>query len=191
MAIRNIVKDGDPILKKKCREITDYNEKLHTLLDDMKETLIDSNGLGLAGPQVGMLKRVCIVLEIQEDFEQDEDQDFDQEEYLEEEFDTEDLEEQDGIDGEFIEFINPVIISTEGSELSYEGCLSFPERNAAIERPTVATVRAFDRFGDEFEKTLYGINARCICHECNHLDGITILDLADHFYEDLVDQEKQ
>ena len=53
MAIRTIVQDGDPILKKVCRPVTSFDAKLGTLLDDMKETLIQAQGLGLAGPQVG------------------------------------------------------------------------------------------------------------------------------------------
>lgn len=61
MALRNIVKDGDPILRKKCREVTEFNERLNVLLDDMKETLDLANGAGLAAPQVGVLKRVAIV----------------------------------------------------------------------------------------------------------------------------------
>ena len=61
MALRNIVKNGDPALRKKCREITEFNERLHILLDDMKETLTLANGVGLAAPQVGVLKRVAIV----------------------------------------------------------------------------------------------------------------------------------
>lgn len=61
MAIRNIVKDGDPVLRKKCREVTVFDEKLWELLDDMAETLYKADGVGLAAPQVGILKRVVIV----------------------------------------------------------------------------------------------------------------------------------
>ena len=61
MAIRNIVKDGDPILKKKCRPVEKFDEKLAALLDDMAETLKVAEGVGLAAPQVGILRRVCIV----------------------------------------------------------------------------------------------------------------------------------
>ena len=61
MAIRNIVKVGDEILTKRCREVNVFDEKLHTLLDDMIDTLKAANGVGLAAPQVGMLKRVAIV----------------------------------------------------------------------------------------------------------------------------------
>ncbi len=63
MALRKIVQDGDPILTKKSREVTDFGPKLAQLLDDMRETLIDSGGLGLAGPQVGMLRRVALVMD--------------------------------------------------------------------------------------------------------------------------------
>ncbi len=62
MAKRNIVIQGDEVLRKKCFEVTEFNEKLHALLDDMKETLIHANGVGLAAPQVGVLRRVFIVM---------------------------------------------------------------------------------------------------------------------------------
>ena len=61
MAIRNIVKEGDPILRKVCRSVLQFDEKLSTLLDDMKETMYKAEGVGLAAPQVGILRRVCIV----------------------------------------------------------------------------------------------------------------------------------
>ena len=61
MALRNIVKEGDPILTKKCRPVEKFNEKLWTLLDDMVETLEDSGGVGLAAPQVGIMRRVCVI----------------------------------------------------------------------------------------------------------------------------------
>ena len=62
MALRKIVVQGDECLKKKCRVVTDFNQRLHTLLDDMAETLVDSGGVGLAAPQVGVLRRVCVVM---------------------------------------------------------------------------------------------------------------------------------
>ena len=61
MALRNIVLQGDESLTKVCSPVTDFNSRLHTLLDDMKETLLDSGGVGLAAPQVGILRRVCVV----------------------------------------------------------------------------------------------------------------------------------
>ena len=61
MAIRKIVTQGDPILSKKCRPVTDFNRRLHVLLDDMKDTLADAQGAGLAAPQVGILRRVVVI----------------------------------------------------------------------------------------------------------------------------------
>ena len=61
MAIRNIVKEGDPILNKVCRPVTNFDARLATLLDDMRETMMDADGIGLAGPQVGILRRLFVV----------------------------------------------------------------------------------------------------------------------------------
>ncbi len=61
MAIRNIVKEGDETLAKVCRPVTDFNERLWQLLDDMRDTLIKADGVGLAGPQVGILRRLFIM----------------------------------------------------------------------------------------------------------------------------------
>lgn len=71
MALRKIVEQGDPCLNKVCRPVTEFNDRLHELLDDLLETLADANGAGLAAPQVGVLRRVCVVM------------DEDSEEYLE------------------------------------------------------------------------------------------------------------
>ena len=71
MALRKIVEQGDDCLTKVCRPVTDFNVRLHQLLDDMAETLSEAGGAGLAAPQVGVLRRVCLVL------------DEDSEEYLE------------------------------------------------------------------------------------------------------------
>lgn len=61
MALRKILNDQEPALHKTCRPVEDFNSKLHTLLDDMRETLIESGGVGLAAPQVGILRRVVLV----------------------------------------------------------------------------------------------------------------------------------
>lgn len=61
MALRNIVKFGDDVLRKKCREVTVFDDKLWVLLDDMYETMQSANGVGLAAPQVGILRRVCVI----------------------------------------------------------------------------------------------------------------------------------
>lgn len=163
MAIRTIVKEGDPILNKVCRPVTKFDDRLATLLDDMRETMIAADGIGLAGPQVGMLRRLFVV------------------------WDTTDAPEEIPEDYEykFIDFVNPEILAvSEEEETSYEGCLSFPGHNGAVTRPEAIKVRAQDRNGEWFELEAEGLLARCIQHENDHLDGVTIMQSSEFFYED-------
>ncbi|MEA4813506.1 MAG: peptide deformylase [Oscillospiraceae bacterium] len=67
MALRNIVEKGDSVLNKNCRQVVKFDDHLHVLIDDLKETLAASGGLGLAAPQVGVLRRVCIVINDREE----------------------------------------------------------------------------------------------------------------------------
>ena len=153
MALRNIVKKGDEVLTKRCRPVTDFDEKLHTLLDDMAETLDQSNGVGLAAPQVGILRRVVLVVET--NVEEDED------EFI-------------------IELINPEIIERDGEQEGPEGCLSVPGVFGLVKRPDFVRVRAQDRDGEWFEYEGEGLTARCFCHELDHLDGVLFTDVCDH-----------
>lgn len=66
MALREIITQGDPVLGKVCRPVEKFDERLHTLLDDMKETLVESNGVGLAAPQIGILRRVVVVVDAED-----------------------------------------------------------------------------------------------------------------------------
>lgn len=160
MALRTIVEIGDPVLNKKCRKVTEFNERIWQLLDDMHETLVDANGLGLAAPQVGILRSICLVAE----------------------------ELEDGT-LKYYELINPEIFDKEGSITLYEGCLSVPGRNGAVDRPEKLKVTAQDRNGKTFTMEAEGMLARAICHETDHLNGVTILDLATDFLEDHLDEE--
>ena len=143
MAIRNIVKIGDDVLRKKCRIVEKFDEKLHILLDDMTETMRKAEGVGLAAPQVGILKRVFVI-----------------------------ETEETGV----LEFINPEILETLGKQVGQEGCLSVPERYGDVERPAMGKVKAFDRYGKEFEMVLKKLAARAVCHENDHLDGVLYID---------------
>ncbi len=154
MALRNILKDTDEQLRKKSREVTEYNKRIHTLLDDMRETLIEADGVGLAAPQVGVLRRVVIVMDTSK----------------------EDLTPEEQI----IELINPEIIEEEGEQYGTEGCLSVPGVYGYVTRPMKVTVKAFDRNGKQFEVTGEGLTARAFCHEIDHLEGQLFTDITDH-----------
>ena len=149
MALRNIVTKEDKILYKVCRPVVKFNDRLHQLLDDMADTLTKANGVGLAAPQVGVLRRAVLVLEsnVGED---------------EEEF--------------VIELINPEILETSGEQIGGEGCLSVPGEYGVVRRPSYVKVKAQDRFGEWFEYGGEGLTARCICHELEHLDGHLFLE---------------
>ena len=150
MAYRKIREIGDPCLTKKCRPVTEFDQRLHSLLDDMRETLIKSNGVGLAAPQVGILKRV-IVINLGDD--------------------------------KILELVNPTIVKTEGSYVDAEGCLSVPGKAGEVERPMKTTVVAYDRDGKRFEYTGEELYSRCLCHECDHLDGILYVEKVIRFVE--------
>ena len=130
MATRMIVKNGDPQLRKHCHEVKDFNPRLHMLLDDMRQTLAESNGVGLAAPQVGVLRRAVIVLE---------------------------TNVPDGEDEYMIELINPVIVETAGEQIGAEGCLSVPDEYGIVARPDYVKVRAQDRHGEWFEVEGHGL----------------------------------
>ena len=161
MALRNILTAGEPSLYKKSREVTKFDERLHQLLDDMTETLSQSGGVGLAAPQVGILRRAVIVLETNVENEEDE---------------------------YFIELINPEIVETEGEQSGAEGCLSVPEEYGVVTRPEHVKVRAQDRDGNVFEVEGDGLTARCFCHEIDHLEGILFTSKCERM---LTEEEKK
>ena len=153
MAQRIILKKGDPQLNKHCRPVTEFNPRLHMLIDDMRQTLAKANGVGLAAPQVGVLRRVVLVLETNVDHEAGE------EEYM-------------------IELINPEIIESDGEQVGAEGCLSIPGDFGVVKRPEHVKVRAQDRDGNWFEVEGEGLTARAFCHELDHLEGILFTEKA-------------
>ena len=154
MAIRRIVTEGDDLLTKKCRPVTDFNQRLHQLLDDMLDTLEESGGAGLAAPQVGILRRAVVVIAGEG--------------------------EEDG----FLELVNPEIMFSEGEQTGPEGCLSVPGRWGMVTRPRHVRVRAQDRYGDWFEAEGEDLIARCFCHELEHLDGRLYVEHIDRFMTD-------
>lgn len=144
MALRNVVKDDLEFLGKKSREVTAFDDKLKTLVEDMKDTLTREQGVGLAAPQVGILRRVFII-----DFGQDE------HEYIE--FINPEIIKAKGKNTDY-----------------QEGCLSFPGRLFVVERPDYVKIRARNVKGEAFEMELDGFMARAFMHENDHLNGIVI-----------------
>lgn len=142
MAIREIVQHSDNFIRNKSREVKVIDDNIIELLDDMKETCLKANGSGLAGVQVGVLKRIFVI----------------------------------NINGVYMEFINPKIISEKGKQCNIEGCLSVKEPYAYVERPETVTIQALDRSGNSFTLTCTDYTAIAVCHEYDHLDGILYID---------------
>lgn len=144
MALRTILNRRDEALSKKCRPVEKFDEKLHTLLDDLKETLYHADGAGLAAPQVGILRRVAVI----------------------------------DVGEGYIELINPEITKRSGEQNGIEGCLSCPGEWGYVSRAMNVTFKAQDRDGKWYEKSVEGLFARCVQHECDHLDGKVFVDLV-------------
>ena len=163
MGLRNILQGTEPALRKKSRVVTEFNPRLHKLLDDMHETMLASNGLGLAAPQVGVLRRVVLVVDTNVESGDESDESNGSDEPVE----------------KIIELINPEIINKAGGvKDGSEGCLSMPGVFGMVRRPVEVTVRAQDRYGETFEVSGVDLTARAFCHEIDHLNGVLFTDLA-------------
>ncbi|MGI9436218.1 MAG: peptide deformylase [Geminicoccaceae bacterium] len=147
MPVLDIILAPDPRLTSRCQPVTSIDDDLGLLLDDMLETMYDAPGIGLAAPQVGVLKRFFVV----------------------------DVGEEDARDPQF--FINPEITERSGSKAVYEeGCLSLPKQFGDVERSEQVSLRYQDRTGECQDLCADGMLARCIQHEMDHLDGILFVD---------------
>ncbi len=147
MARRAIRIYPDPVLRVRCPKVEVFDEKLRRLADDMVETMHAAPGVGLAAPQVGVELRLCVV------------------------------DASVGKDPEVLHvLVNPRLVGAEGSELDFEGCLSIPGLTERVKRPTSVRVVAQDLDGHELELQSEDFEARAICHEIDHLDGILFID---------------
>lgn len=147
MAIRNIRELGEECLRKVCKPVKSVNLRTKILIGDMFDTMYEANGVGLAAPQVGILKRIFVI----------------------------DCGDEEGNTVPYV-FINPEIIDRDGSQTDYEGCLSVPGKSGKVTRANYVKVKAFDENMEEFELEAEGLLARCILHENDHLDGIMYVD---------------
>ena len=141
-----IVKYGQKVLETPAEPVTVFDGDLQKLVADMFETMYAANGVGLAAPQIGIAKRLCVI----------------------------DVTSGEKPDGKLV-LVNPVIVSTEGKVTQDEGCLSLPDFRAGTKRPQGATVRAQDVRGKEFTMAGEGLLARAFCHETDHLNGILFI----------------
>mgnify|MGYP000893125057 FL=1 len=145
MALRKVVVRGDEILSKRCREVSEITDRIRETLDDMVDTMREELGVGLAAPQVGVMRRMFVA---------------------------------EPEPGRVYYMINPEIYFEEGSEEEYEGCLSVPGLIGIVERPQKIKIRAMDRDGVEQDYEFEGFDARVMCHENDHLNGILYTDKA-------------
>ncbi|EFM39124.1 peptide deformylase [[Eubacterium] yurii subsp. margaretiae ATCC 43715] len=162
MGIRNLRIDGDPLLRKVSREVTELSDKIRLLIEDMMDTMTENDGVGLAAPQVGVLKRV-IVVDVSD-------------------VDPEVLKDENAPD-EPIALINPVIIEKDGEEVGQEGCLSVPNLTGDVKRPSRIVVKAKN---EKFEDVVFEAKhffARVLCHEIDHLNGVLYIDKAENLRE--------
>lgn len=155
-----IIAYGDPVLRKKAKDISADYPKLEELVASMFETMYGASGVGLAAPQVGKSIRLFVV--DTSPFAADE-------EYTE--------EEQQELQNFKKAFINPQILSEEGDEWPFsEGCLSIPGINEDVFRQAQITIRYEDTDRKEHTESYSGLIARVIQHEYDHIEGVLFTD---------------
>ena len=147
MAILEIRKYPDDVLKKKALPVEKVDKTLQRLIDNMIETMYDAPGIGLAAPQVGVSKRLLVI-------------------------DISSKEEKIPL----VVLINPEITEADGLVDSEEGCLSLPDYTTVVKRADRLIVKGLDREGNPVEMECTELLARAIQHEIDHLDGVLLID---------------
>ena len=158
MAIKPIQFVPEPVLRKSALPVENITNKTLQLLDDMAETMYDAPGIGLAGPQIGELKRL-IVMDCSRDDEK----------------------------SELWQMINPEVIElSEDNSTLEEGCLSIPGHTAEVSRPDWIKLRFTDIKGKEQQIKAEGLLAACVQHEIDHLNGILFIDHISKLKRDII-----
>ncbi|MGD8354776.1 MAG: peptide deformylase [Methyloceanibacter sp.] len=153
-----IITIPDPVLRQTAKPVERVDDELRTLMDDMLATMYDAPGVGLAAPQIGILRRV-IVMDPARD------------------------EEEPAP----IAMANPIILDrSEEMRIYEEGCLSIPEVTAEVERPAAARVSYLDREGKPREVELDGFLATIVQHEVDHLNGVLFIDYLSRLKRDMI-----
>jgi peptide deformylase len=137
-----IVKYGDPVLETPAAIVTEFDDGLKKLVEDMFESMYAAHGVGLAAPQIGIGKRIAVI----------------------------DVTFKEDPKAKLV-LVNPEIVKKHGRQSGSEGCLSLPEFRETVSRANVVTVRAQDLKGKWFETTGEALLARAMLHETEHLQG--------------------
>ena len=157
MAIRPIVKFGDPVLHAPAVPVDRIDDEIRTLVADMVATMYAAPGIGLAAPQVGVPLRVIVIdLSVGED------------------------------PAQVIRLVNPELVEREGDQKHEEGCLSVPGYAGSPARPARVVVRGLDLEGRERVHTATELLARAFCHEIDHIDGLLFVDRLSPLKRDLM-----
>ncbi|MEW5939976.1 MAG: peptide deformylase [Chloroflexota bacterium] len=171
MTVRTILTLPEPVLRRKARNVTTFDKKLQTLIDDMIETMRDAPGVGLAAPQVGVSERVIVV------------------EYYE---DEEAAQAEDETRKKVWVMLNPEIVKTsETKVIGVEGCLSIPTLVGEVERYEAVQVKGLSRRGQPMRVKAQGWLARIFQHEIDHLNGVVFTDLAAKVWLPQTEEEKE
>ncbi len=160
MAVLPIIKLGHPTLRKKAAPVTVFDANLKTLAKNMIETMRLNDGIGLAANQVNVLQRIFVI-----DWN-----------LIDENLDAR-------------AYVNPEILSKEGSEIAEEGCLSIPNVHADVPRAFKIAVRYQDLEGNAVEEELEGLPARVFQHELDHLNGVLFIDLISPVQKKLIEPQ--
>ena len=155
--IHTILKYPEAVLSKKSEPVTEFGKETRRLVDDMYESMYAAQGIGLAAPQIGVLKRITVI----------------------------DLSFQK-TPAEKITLINPQILEREGKQVEEEGCLSFPDIRAKVHRAATVKVRAQNVEGEWFEMDGAELLSRAFQHEIDHLDGVLFIDRISKLKRDLL-----
>ena len=157
MAIRPIVKWGDPVLHAPARPVETIDDSITHLVTDMVDTMYAAPGIGLAAPQIGIPLRVIVVdLSVGEDKTQ------------------------------LLHLLNPEFVEKDGEQRHEEGCLSIPGYGGSPLRPARVVVRGLDLTGTERVYTGTDLLARAFCHEIDHIDGLLFVDRLSPLKRDLM-----
>jgi peptide deformylase len=153
VAIREIVLLGDPVLRERADDVTEFDDELRRLVRDMFETMYHAEGIGLAAPQVGVSARVLVV-----DLRRDADG-------------------RESVEPAHLALVNPrVTWQSEETEKQPEGCLSIPGLEEVVTRPLAVRVEGRDPEGNEVTVEADALFARALQHEIDHLDGVLFVD---------------